>query len=259
MQPAPGQRVADPCCGTGGFLLAAHDYIADNHELDRDEKKFLRDQAFSGTEIVDNTARLCAMNLFLHNIGSRDPDADPADHGPRRADRRAHEQGRHGPDQSALRSQVVGDDGRRGRQGRKAATSTSSVRTSGPRPRTSSSTSSSTSARCSRSAAAASSCQTTCSLRAGPGRRYAGRLLEECDVHTMLRLPTGIFYAQGVKANVVFLERRRPDAGRDRGAVGLRLPYEQALHAQDRTLKRSDLDEFVPAYKPGRRHRARGE
>src|SRR5205085_6987043 len=64
-------------CGTGGFLLAAHDYIAEHYEPDRDEKRFLRDQTFSGTEIVDNTARLCAMNLFLHNIGSTDPEADP--------------------------------------------------------------------------------------------------------------------------------------------------------------------------------------
>src|SRR3954470_15016791 len=77
MQPKPGEKVADPCCGTGGFLLAAYDYVADNNELDRDQKKFLRDEGFVGTEIVDNTARLCAMNLFLHNIGSPDPEADP--------------------------------------------------------------------------------------------------------------------------------------------------------------------------------------
>src|SRR4051812_15089230 len=76
MQPAPGQKIGDPCTGTGGFLLAAHDYIAANHELDRDQKKFLRDEAFFGTELVDNTARLCAMNLFLHGIGSSEPDAD---------------------------------------------------------------------------------------------------------------------------------------------------------------------------------------
>src|SRR5947208_3822386 len=77
MSPGPGTTIADPCCGTGGFLLAAHDFIADNNELDRDQKKFLRDEAFIGTELVDNTARLCAMNLFLHGIGSNDPNADP--------------------------------------------------------------------------------------------------------------------------------------------------------------------------------------
>ena len=70
MRPEPGQSISDPCCGTGGFFLAAHDYIAADNELDRDQKRFLRDEAFAGTEIVDNTARLCAMNLFLHNIGS---------------------------------------------------------------------------------------------------------------------------------------------------------------------------------------------
>src|SRR3954468_1073003 len=46
MQPGPGLRIADPCTGTGAFLLAAHDYIVDHHDLDRDEKKFLRDDAF---------------------------------------------------------------------------------------------------------------------------------------------------------------------------------------------------------------------
>ncbi|MFL5963782.1 MAG: class I SAM-dependent DNA methyltransferase [Gaiellaceae bacterium] len=69
--------IADPACGTGGFLLAAHDYIADHHALDRDQKKFLRDHAFHGVEVVDNTARLCAMNLFLHGIGGASVDAEP--------------------------------------------------------------------------------------------------------------------------------------------------------------------------------------
>src|SRR6266545_2278867 len=78
MQPKPGMTIADPACGTGGFLLAAHDYIADHHALDRDQKKFLRDRAFHGVEIVDNTARLCAMNLFLHGIGGASVDAEPS-------------------------------------------------------------------------------------------------------------------------------------------------------------------------------------
>jgi len=77
VQPKPGETIADPACGTGGFLLAAHDYISANYDLDRDEKLFLRDKTFRGTEIVDNTARLCAMNLFLHGIGGSDPQATP--------------------------------------------------------------------------------------------------------------------------------------------------------------------------------------
>src|SRR5438270_934670 len=70
MRPQPGQTIHDPACGTGGFLLAAHEYILHhNPELDRDQKKHLKLEALSGVEIVDATARLCAMNLYLHGIG----------------------------------------------------------------------------------------------------------------------------------------------------------------------------------------------
>jgi type I restriction enzyme M protein len=71
MRPAPRQTINDPACGTGGFLLAAYGYLSDpkNYNLDQDEKKRLKFKALSGTEIVDATARLAAMNLYLHGIG----------------------------------------------------------------------------------------------------------------------------------------------------------------------------------------------
>jgi predicted RNA methylase len=79
MRPRPDQTIADPACGTGGFLLAAHEFITHHyrHELDPDQKRFLRDEALRGVEIVDNTARLCAMNLHLHGIGGADVSATP--------------------------------------------------------------------------------------------------------------------------------------------------------------------------------------
>jgi N-6 DNA Methylase len=72
LRPKPGEKVADPACGTGGFLLAAHEWIVDHHiaEMDADDRRFLRDEAMHGSEIVDGTARLCAMNLLLHGIGT---------------------------------------------------------------------------------------------------------------------------------------------------------------------------------------------
>jgi type I restriction enzyme M protein len=72
MRPESGQLIHDPACGTGGFLLAVHDYITHNYQLDRDDLRFLKDKALSGTEIVDAAARLCAMNLFLHGTGGED-------------------------------------------------------------------------------------------------------------------------------------------------------------------------------------------
>ena len=60
----------DPACGTGGFFLATHDYVEHNYQLDKEQKLFLKNQTFKGTDIVDSVARLCAMNLLLHGIGS---------------------------------------------------------------------------------------------------------------------------------------------------------------------------------------------
>ncbi len=68
--PQPGQAICDPACGTGGFLLAAHDYLAKHHALDRAQKKKLKSGTFFGIELVDSVTRLCAMNLLLHGIGS---------------------------------------------------------------------------------------------------------------------------------------------------------------------------------------------
>jgi len=69
VQPEPMKTIGDPACGTGGFFLASYDFILENHDLDKKEKEFLKYETFKGWEIVANTARMCLMNLFLHNIG----------------------------------------------------------------------------------------------------------------------------------------------------------------------------------------------
>jgi type I restriction enzyme M protein len=70
VRPRPGETICDPACGTGGFLLAAHDYIVKhNATLDKDQKNHLKLKALRGVDIVDGVVRLCAMNLLLHGIG----------------------------------------------------------------------------------------------------------------------------------------------------------------------------------------------
>ena len=69
MRPEPGMTIYDPACGTGGFLLAAYDYLAKNYPLDKEQKRFLKYHTFKGKDIVDNVVRLCVMNLYLHGIG----------------------------------------------------------------------------------------------------------------------------------------------------------------------------------------------
>ncbi len=70
--PGPGATICDPACGTGGFILASHDYISKHFSLDIEQKKALRSKTFKGWEIVDNAARLCVMNLYLHGIGGEE-------------------------------------------------------------------------------------------------------------------------------------------------------------------------------------------
>ena len=71
IRPEPKKTIADPCCGSGGFLLAAQSYLADpkHYNLDREEKEFLKKEAFRGWEIVPTTFKMSLMNLYLHNIG----------------------------------------------------------------------------------------------------------------------------------------------------------------------------------------------
>ncbi|MGH8849216.1 MAG: HsdM family class I SAM-dependent methyltransferase, partial [Polaromonas sp.] len=69
--PQPGESICDPACGTGGFLFTAHNYITGhNKNLTRDQLKHLKEKAFTGYELVQATARVCAMNMMLHGIGS---------------------------------------------------------------------------------------------------------------------------------------------------------------------------------------------
>ena len=72
-RPQPGETISDPACGTGGFLLAAHDYVVKHYpNMTSAEKKKLRGESFKGWELVQATARLCAMNMLLHGIGSQE-------------------------------------------------------------------------------------------------------------------------------------------------------------------------------------------
>ncbi len=81
VNPEPMKTIADPACGTGGFFLAAYDYIVDHNKQDKAQSKFLKYNTFFGNEIVASTRRLALMNLFLHNIGDIDSDnfISPAD------------------------------------------------------------------------------------------------------------------------------------------------------------------------------------
>jgi type I restriction enzyme M protein len=254
MRPAPGMRISDPACGTGGFLLAAHDFVVANNELDRDQKQFLRDKAFHGIEIVDNTARLCAMNLFLHGIGGATADAAPPievrDALLNEPDDKADMVLANPPFGRKSSVMLVGPGGRvpngdisYTREDFWATTSNKQLNF----------------VQHIRSmldigGAAAIVVPDNVLFEAGAGETVRRRLLHECDVHTLLRLPTGIFYAQGVKANVIFFERRaasQAPATEELWVYDFRTNHHFTL--KTKPLRREDLDDFVAAYRPGRR------
>jgi type I restriction enzyme M protein len=71
MRPTAASRICDPAAGTGGFLCNAYNYVLEHYEkdLDRDEKRALREEFVEGMELSPKVGRMCAMNLYLHGIG----------------------------------------------------------------------------------------------------------------------------------------------------------------------------------------------
>ena len=261
MRPMPGQSICDPACGTGGFLLAAHDYIKDHNPLDRDQWQHLNHEALHGWEIVDNTARLCVMNLYLRGIGangtSKSPDGSGGDSPIHVADSLAAHPGSYfdmvltnPPFGKKSSVTFVTDEGDIRRESQNIVrddfwTSTSNKQLNFVQHVRSI---------LKQNGRAAVVVPDNVLFEGGAGEVLRRRLLNECDVHTLLRLPTGVFYAQGVKANVLFFDRKPASE----------VPWTKQLWIYDfrtnqnftlktNTLARADLDEFVTCYHPDNR------
>ncbi|MDZ7749154.1 MAG: class I SAM-dependent DNA methyltransferase [Halofilum sp. (in: g-proteobacteria)] len=245
IRPEPGRTIADPACGTGGFFLKAYDFITENYRdsLDRDQKHFLKHGTFHGNEIVADARRLCLMNLFLHNIGdiNDQPDILPTDALIAAAPQR-HDYVLTNPPFGRKSSMTFVNEST-GEQEKEDFvyerpdfwTTTSNkqlnfvqhIRTM-----------------LKENGQAAVVVPDNVLFEGGAGETVRRKLLETTDLHTILRLPTGIFYAQGVKANVLFFDNRpgRAEPWTNGGLV-LRLP-----HATSTTpLKRKPLRREQPA------------
>jgi len=252
--PKPGELICDPACGTGGFLFLAHNYIVEHHpNLTRDEKRKLKESAFRGWELVQSTARLCAMNLMLHGIGSEKSvplavaDALAADPGERFDVVLTNP-----PFGKKSSTMIVGENGRVStekdlveREDFWATTSNKQlnflqhVKTL-LKPH----------GRC------AIVVPDNVLFEGGAGETVRRKLMHQCDVHTLLRLPTGLFYAQGVKANVLFFDKKPASETpwtRQLWIYDLRTNKHFTLKTDP--LKREDLDEFVKLYNPANRHK----
>ena len=253
IQPTPDDSIIDPACGTGGFLLSAFEYIQDHHSgsFTPEQRYRLSSGAIRGNELVDGTARLAAMNLLLHGIGQ--PNGDSLiDVG----DALAQPPARHGsvvlanpPFGRKSSITVIGEDDEFESKDltynrRDFWTTTTNkqlnflqhiytlLRTDGR---------------------AAVVVPDNVLFEGGAGETIRRRLLMQCDVHTLLRLPTGIFYAGGVKANVLFFHKPppRPD-GRPQTKTLWVYDFRSNQHftLKQRPLRREHLDDFVLAYRP---------
>jgi type I restriction enzyme M protein len=253
VRPEPGKTINDPACGTGGFIIAAHNFISNpkNFQLDVEQKRFLKYSTFSGKDIVDSVARLCVMNLFLHGIGG---DTSPIEVG----------------------DSLISDPGSR----------FDFVLTNPPFGKKSSITLTNGEGKADKEAltyerqdfwATTSNKQLNflqhvktllkingktaivvpdnVLFEGGAGETVRRKLLHECDVHTLLRLPTGIFYAQGVKANVLFFDRRPASETPQTDKLWIYdLRTNKHFTLKTNQLGYKDLEDFVHCFNPSNRH-----
>jgi len=251
MRPTAKMQVADPAVGTGGFLLAAYEQMKSNR-LDPDQKKFLRDEALQGWEIVDATARICAMNLLLHGIGTPEGESlvtvddalrsKPSEHfdmvltnppfGKKSSYKVISAEGdAETESMSYLREDFWATTSNKQLNFLQHVRSLLEI-----------------------NGRAAIVVPDNVLFEGGAGETVRRKLLEQCDVHTLLRLPTGIFYAGGVKANVLFFDRKKPSEKPWTKKLWIYdFRTNQSFTLKTRQLVRSDLGDFVACYKPKRR------
>ncbi len=253
VSPKPGDTICDPACGTGGFLLAAHDYVVKhNPHLTKPQLIKLKKETLKGYELVQGVVRLCAMNLLLHGIGSQDFEpveaadalaSDPKD--------RFNIVLTNPPFGKKSSYTVVGQDGEVSKEretyerddfwattSNKQLNFVQHVKTI-----------------LAINGRAAVVVPDNVLFEGGAGETVRRKLLHDCDVHTLLRLPTGLFYAQGVKANVLFFDKKPASETPWTKKLWIYdLRTNQHFTLKTNPLKREDLDEFVTCYNPANRH-----
>lgn len=236
MKPQPGEIIQDPAAGTGGFLVAADHYIKQQtdelYKLSEQQAFFQRNNAFTGAELVPDTHRLCLMNLLLHGIeggveladtlspdGERLPKADLVLTNPPFGTKKGG--GR--PTRSDF--SVTADT-----SNKQLAFVEHIVRSLRPGGR------------------AAMIVPDNVMFEDNAGRRLRTWLMKLCNLHTILRLPTGIFYAQGVKTNVLFFQRGKMDMGNTKAVWVYDMRANMPAFGKTRPLMVEDFKAFEAAY-----------
>ncbi|MEQ1896661.1 MAG: class I SAM-dependent DNA methyltransferase [Vicinamibacterales bacterium] len=254
-QPTPRDTICDPAAGTGGFLCNAYQYVLDRFgkELDRDEKQSLQMNLVEGMELSPKVGRMCAMNLYLHGIGGETGVNVHSGHDSLSATwKREYSLVLANPPFGKKQSLLfVNEEGDMEKDDQIILrddfwTSTSNkqlnfvqhivtlLKVDGR---------------------AAVVVPDNVLFEGGAGEKVRRQLMQTCRVHTLLRLPTGIWYSPGVKANVLFFDKKegRAEPWTDRLWVyDLRTNMHFTL--KQSPIQRKTLDDFVACYKPGRLH-----
>jgi type I restriction enzyme M protein len=250
MRPEPMTLISDPACGTGGFLIAAFEYLK-SRKLNASEVQHLCTKALHGVDLVPNVARLCAMNLFLHGIGTdhRHPVIEIADSLESKAV--SVDMVLTNPPFGKKSSfTVVGADGQN-----------YTDKISYQRPDFWATTSNKqlnfvqhVYSMLNENGRAAVVVPDNVLFEGGAGEKIRTSLLQQCEVHTLLRLPTGIWYSPGVKANVLFFDKKpsaRVPATKELWIYDLR--SNQSFSIRQNPISSEDLAGFVQCYQADNR------
>ncbi|MBS5123908.1 MAG: N-6 DNA methylase [Clostridium sp.] len=236
VDPKPGEKCNDPAAGTFGFMIAADHYLkekTDNYfDLDTDLAEFQRTEAFSGCELVHETHRLALMNAMLHdiegniilgdtltNVGKQMKELDVVLSNPPFGTKKGGER--------ATRDDLT------------FMTSNKQLNFLQHIYR---------SLKADGKARAAVVLPDNVLFQEGDGTKIREDLMDKCNLHTILRLPTGIFYAQGVKTNVLFFTRGTDDKENTKDVWFYDLRTNMPKFGKTNPLKESHFDEFVKAY-----------
>ncbi|UJX40899.1 type I restriction-modification system subunit M [Desulfovibrio sp. JY] len=245
MRPKIGQTLCDPACGTGGFLLAAYEHMKEQSR-DKGMQRKLREDTFFGVDIVGEVVRLCAMNLYLHGIGNGESPVHQGDALASKPNMSYDMVLTNPPFGKKSSYKIVGEDGNIKTQKDSYERDDFKFTTSNKQLNFLQHVMSILAI----NGKAAVVLPDNVLFEAGSaGEGLRKRLLDAFDFHTLLRLPTGIFYKQGVKANVLFFDKK-PAA---------KVPWTKNLWIYDfrtnihftlveRPLKLADMVDFIDSY-----------
>ena len=253
IRPEPKKTIADPCCGSGGFFLAAQEFITQNYTLDREDKEFLKNETFFGNELVAVTFKLSLMNLYLHNIGDiygnipiahgdsllTDPGyrvdyvlTNPP-FGKKSSITMTNEEGEEEEEELVYNRQDFWTTSSN-KQLNFVQHINTILKATGK---------------------AAVVVPDNVLFEGGAGETVRKKLLQTTDLHTILRLPTGIFYKPGVKANVIFFDKRPASPDMQTKEIWI-YDFRTNIHftLKQHPMTDADLLDFIACYNPENRH-----